>query len=210
MGAWHDQWWRVRDAMTVGRVGVAVAIVLLAGGGYQLWRIDWAVVDNHAELPDVTETIDSSLVTLRAVQLGDFDALEATPSFTWSQFVDVTIKADCAPGRFHISDPTRRPNEQRNDPGLIRSSLGLQIVRRSSHRDGSVVASTVLSGAKVDHRNRMTWSSKIWIPQIAGEYRVRVILQRTSYRDSNQVRHTFEPTLIGALNLHVLPGEPAT
>ncbi len=209
MGTWHDQWWRIRHALTAGRVAGIVSFLVLAVGGYQMTQVDWAIYDNHAEPPEAAETIDSSLVTLRSVQLGDFDALKETPSFTWSQFVDVSIEADCVPGRFHISDPTRRWGEPRKDPELLRASLGLETVRRSSLGDGHVTSYMALSGADVDQNNVMSWSGKTWIPHVRGEYRVRVILHRTSRRDSNNVRHPFEPLVIGTFDLHVLPGEPA-
>ncbi len=209
MGTWHDQWWRIRHALTVGRLAGAVFFLVLAVGGYQMTQVDWAISDNHAELPDVADTVDSSLMALRSVRLGDFDALKETPRFTWSQFVKVRIEADCVPGRFQISDPTRKWGEPRKHPERIRGSLGLEIVRRSSLGDGQVVAYRALSGASVNQDNVMSWSGKTWIPHIRGDYRVRVIFHRTSRRDSNGVRHPYEPLVIGSFDLHVLPGEPA-
>ncbi len=209
MGAWHDQWWRIRDALTAGRLAGIVSFLALAVGGYQMTQVDWAIYDNHAEPPDAAETIDTSLATLRSVQLGDFDALKETPTFNWSQFVKVKIEADCVPGRFQISDPTRKWGEPRKHPERLRASLGLEIVRRSSLGDGRVTAYTVLSGARVDQNNVMSWTGKTWIPHIRGDYRVRVVLHRTSRRDSNGVRHPFDPLIIGTFDLHVLPGKPA-
>ncbi len=209
MGTWHDQWWRIRHAVTAGRVAGIVSVLVLAVGGYQLTQVDWAIYDNHAELPDDPEVIDTSLVTLRSVRLGDFDALQETPSFTWSQFVDVRIEADCVPGRFQIADPSRRWGEPRKNPELLRCSLGLSIVRRSSLGDGRVEVYGVLSGASVNRDNEMSWSGKTWIPHIRGEYRVCVVLHRTHRRISEHVRHSYEPIVIGTFDLQVTPGEPA-
>ncbi|MBX3439632.1 MAG: hypothetical protein KF861_19240 [Planctomycetaceae bacterium] len=193
--------------MTLGRAAAVAAVVLIIAGGYQAARTDWAAY-GPAALPDQPEVIDSSLVTLRSVRLGEFDALEETPRFTWSQFVTVKIEADCVPDRFHISDPNRRWGDPVKDPERFRSSLGLEFVRRSSIGDGTATAYRVFSGAKVDRNNRMSWSDKTWIPHVPGQYRVRVILI-TTHRDAQNVRHMSEPIVIGAFDLDVLPGEPA-
>lgn len=207
MGARYDQWWRFRDAVTVGRLAVLAAVVMLAAIGCQLTRIDWAAY-GPAELPDSPEHIDNSLATLRSVQMGDFEALEVTPTFTWSQFVSVRVEADCAAGRFHVHDPTRRWGEPVKNPDLLRSSLGLEIVRRSSIGDGSAVSYRVVSGARVNRDNEMSWSNKVWIPHVPGTYRVRVIML-TRQRGARNSRRESEPIVIGSFKLHVEPGEPS-
>ncbi len=209
MGTWDDQWWRIRQFLTARRVAGSVIGLALAIGGYQLMQIDWAVFDNLAELPVGSDTIDSSLGTLHSVKIGEFDALKATPSFTWSQFVPVQIDVDCAPGKFRLPDPNHKWGVPRkHEPGKLRATLGLQIVRRSSLGEGTVEAYTVCSGGSINQHNQMHWRGSTWIPNISGDYRVRVIMV-TLEIDSQNVRHRSEPIIIGTFNLKVLPGEPA-
>ncbi|MEZ5305500.1 MAG: hypothetical protein R3F11_33385 [Verrucomicrobiales bacterium] len=210
MGTWDDQWWRIRQFLTAGRIAGVATVIALAIGGYLLWQVDWAIRDNIADLPEVTDTIDSSLVKLRSVRIGDVDALETTPNFTWSQFVPVEIDVDCAPGRFRLPDPNRKWGEPRkHKPGKLRASLGVQIVRKSSLGDGVAEEYTALSGGSINQNHQMHWRGNTWIPHYRGNYRVRVIMITLDIDEQN-VRHKSEPIVIGTFNLKVLPGEPAT
>lgn len=198
MGTWIDQWRRVRDAVTVRRSATTIVIGLILSGAYRLTGVDWAAY-RKAEPPDDPELIDNSLVTLRSVAIGGCDAIKETPSFTWSQFVNVRIEANCIPGRFRIS------GFRNTNPELLRASLGLRIIRKSSVGGGRSEASFVLSGAKVDRNNKMSWTGKVWIPHVPGTYRVCVVMQTTSGRVASRERIMFEPMVIGTFNLHVLP-----
>jgi len=168
----------------------------------QLLHVDWASY-GPAEPPAPVEGVDNTLLTLRNVRIGPFDALNESPELTWSQHVPVSVEGDAAHDRFVV----RSVRSQRSQTNQLRSSIRLDIARRSSLNDGSNVVSRVASAATVDSDNRLRWSDTVWVPRVPGEYQVRVILM-TFFRDEQDEKHSAE-AIVGSFGLRVLQGEPA-
>lgn len=188
--------------MRITFAGLAIGVIV---GGYLLWtRVDWASY-RPAEPPSETGALDTSLLTIRRIRFDRFDALAETPELTWAQDVEVELEAECVPDRFRIYDPSQPMGAaEMKQPGKLKSSIILDVVRRSSLGDGSKRASVTASSATVDASNSMFWSGHIRVPHVAGMYRVRVILA-TIYRDALQQTHR-DRSLVGAFDLKVIPG----
>ncbi|MBX3450358.1 MAG: hypothetical protein KF777_12395 [Planctomycetaceae bacterium] len=197
----------------VNRIVRILAVLLIVGGsGYGIWAAvtaDWAAY-GPAVPPDVAPAIDTSLATLKTLKIGGFDALTEPLEFQWSQFVPVELTAPTPRGTFRIkSGPIVLPPSglaKLPDTKYRGVSVFLNVLRKSSHGDGSRCVHSSGAGARVGRDNILRWSGKLGIPEVPGDYLLEVQL-RCGRRINDKTE--YEPITIAVFPLKVIP-EPGS
>ncbi len=184
----------------------AVCLGLLCGAYALAVYVDWASY-GPAKPPVVKAVIDDSLVRVEYVKFGEFEPLKESISLGWSQRVDVSLTAICAPGKFRIRIPGQSIEERQqssiDDARKFTASIFFNVVRRSSLGDGTAIVSRAGMGARIDNDEMLHWTSKLWIPRVPGEYSVQVVLI-CQMRDASDKKQ-FVESVIAQFPLQVVP-----
>lgn len=165
--------------MNLGRL---LLVALLGLMGLTTWcsRHDW-YGDGPAVLPASRGEIQTDLVRVTSLLIAGQDGLKEPITCRRRQIPSIQVTAQCEPSRFEVTRSvfslSKRPPA--TAPRLLRSSVFLRLLRRSSHGDGSKLVSGAGSGARIAKNNVLTWTGGLRTPDVPGTYLLEVRLLAT-------------------------------
>jgi len=187
-------------------VWMVVGLALLLCASFGIASVDWYAY-RPAQAPDHPEEIDATLAQLGTLRIGDFNALERLVSLEWSQYVPVTVTAQCAADTFQenrkAGDGFSKKQRGATTSEKLTASIFVRIERKSSLNGGIACVSMCGSGAKIDQKHVLSWAGRLQIPRVPGDYLGKVVLVCQKHPQP-RVTETDE-VLIGTFPLKVVP-----
>jgi hypothetical protein len=167
-----------------------------------LYSISWlGMTDWYASRPAVPPELhlsaDESLCEVVNIRLNDADfdlQFGETVLVSPAQTLKLSLAGKCQSDIFRITArmTTRQPlNKLREDEtSLLRASIIVRALRKSSLNPGYQVVAAVGSGAKIDSTSQLTWSGSLTAPAQPGEYLVKVVLVTAAYHPQEPPKMT--------------------